>query len=72
MLMCLGIPGKVLEVRGNVALVDFGGVTREVDASLEEVAPGDYVLVHVGMIIAKIDEKEAMEISKLLNEILSY
>jgi hydrogenase expression/formation protein HypC len=72
MLMCLGIPGKVLEVRGNVALVDFGGVTREVDASLEEVAPGDYVLVHVGMIIAKIDEKEAMEISKLLSEILSY
>jgi hydrogenase expression/formation protein HypC len=72
MLMCLGIPGKVLEVRGNIALVDFGGVTREVDASLEEVAPGDYVLVHVGMIIAKIDEKEAMEISKLLSEILSY
>jgi len=72
MLMCLGIPGRVLEVRGNVALVDFGGVTREVDASLEEVAPGDYVLVHVGMIIAKIDEKEAMEISKLLSEILSY
>jgi|YelNatPaOPRAMG01_1025707.scaffolds.fasta_scaffold00777_36 hydrogenase expression/formation protein HypC len=70
--MCLGIPGRVLEVRGNVALVDFGGVTREVDASLEEVAPGDYVLVHVGMIIAKIDEKEAMEISKLLSEILSY
>jgi hydrogenase expression/formation protein HypC len=72
MIMCLGIPGKVLEVRGNIALVDFGGVTREVDASLEEVAPGDYVLVHVGMIIAKIDEKEAMEISKLLSEILSY
>ncbi|MCC6029742.1 MAG: HypC/HybG/HupF family hydrogenase formation chaperone [Candidatus Korarchaeum sp.] len=70
--MCLGIPGRVLEVRGNVALVDFGGVTREVDASLEEVAPGDYVLVHVGMIIAKIDEEEAMEISKLLSEILNY
>jgi len=70
--MCLGIPGKVLEVRGNIAVVDFGGVTREVDASLEDVAPGDYVLVHVGMIIAKIDEEEAMEISKLLSEILSY
>lgn len=67
--MCLGIPGRVLEVRGRRALVDFGGIVREVDASLEEVAPDDYVLVHVGVVIAKIDEKEAMEIMNLLREI---
>jgi len=70
--LCLGIPGRVLEVREGRALVDFGGVVREVDASLEEVSPGDYVLVHVGMIIAKIDEEEASEIMALLREIESY
>lgn len=70
--MCLGIPGKVVEVRGSKALVDFGGVLREVDAILEQVAPGDYVLVHVGMIIAKIDEGEASEIMDLLREIAEH
>ncbi len=68
--MCLGIPGRVVEVRGNRALVDFGGVTREVDASLEEVSPGDYVLVHVGIVIARIDEREALEITNLLREMM--
>ncbi|MEM1520407.1 MAG: HypC/HybG/HupF family hydrogenase formation chaperone [Candidatus Korarchaeum sp.] len=70
--MCLGVPGKVLEVRGRRALVDFGGVTREVDASLEQVSPGDYVLVHVGIVIAKIDEREASEMMSLLREIMEY
>lgn len=70
--MCLGIPGRVIEVRGSRALVDFGGIVREVDATMEEVSSGDYVLVHVGIIIAKIDEKEAMEMMELLREIESY
>lgn len=70
--MCLGIPGRIVELRGNKALVDFGGVLKEVDASLEDVSLGDYVLVHVGMVIAKIDEREALEILELLREIESY
>lgn len=70
--MCLGIPGRVIEVKGSRALVDFGGIVREVDATIEEVSSGDYVLVHVGIVIAKIDEKEAMEIMELLREIESY
>ena len=67
--MCLGIPARVVEIRGTVALVDFGGVRREVDATLADVSPGDFVIVHAGMIISKIDEREAMETIKLLREI---
>ncbi|MEM4582045.1 MAG: HypC/HybG/HupF family hydrogenase formation chaperone, partial [Candidatus Korarchaeum sp.] len=52
MSVCLGIPGRIVELRGSKALVDFGGVLKEVDASLEDVSLGDYVLVHVGMVIA--------------------
>ncbi|MEM0192477.1 MAG: HypC/HybG/HupF family hydrogenase formation chaperone [Candidatus Korarchaeum sp.] len=70
--MCLGIPGRIVELKGSKALVDFGGVLKEVDASLEDVSLGDYVLVHVGMVIAKIDEREALEIMELLREIESY
>lgn len=68
--MCLGIPGKVVEVKGRVAVVDFGGVKREVDATLEDVEPGDYVIVHVGMIISKMDPKEAEETIRIWKEML--
>jgi hydrogenase expression/formation protein HypC len=54
--MCLGVPGRVLEVRGNLAQVDFFGVCREVRLELadEPVAPGDYILNHVGFAIRRI------------------
>ena len=62
--MCLGIPGKVIEVKGDIAVVDFGGVRREVDALLVNVKPGDYVIVHAGAIITKIDERLAKEMEE--------
>ena len=54
--MCLGVPGKVVSVEGQVALVDFFGVRREtrLDVIDEPVGPGDYVLNHVGFAIRKI------------------
>ncbi len=61
--MCLAIPGKVISVEegaGRMAKVQFGGITRT--ASLDfvpEASVGDYVLVHVGFAISKIDEEEA-------------
>ena len=71
--MCLGIPGKVLEsfdVNGlRMAKVQFGGIVR--DACLEytpEAAVGDYVIVHVGFAISKVDEEEAARTYKLLEE----
>ena len=54
--MCLGVPGKIVEVTEQVALVDFAGVRRKValDVVDEPVGPGDYVLVHVGFAIRRI------------------
>ena len=59
--MCLAFPAKVVEVYGNeTALVDFGGVRKLVSAALlEEVAVGDYVIVHVGFALSKLDIEEA-------------
>ncbi|MEM2912502.1 MAG: HypC/HybG/HupF family hydrogenase formation chaperone [Candidatus Bathyarchaeia archaeon] len=70
--MCLAVPAKIIAVNGNIAKVDFGGnVLREVNIMLvEEAKPGDYVLVHAGYAIQKVDEREAMETLRLWNEIL--
>ena len=68
--MCLGVPGKVISHIGDFAEVDFGGVTREVSLLLcPEVQEGDYVLVHVGFAIQRLEEQEALETLKLLKEI---
>ena len=69
--MCLAIPAKVLEVNGNVAKVDFGqGVAREVNIMLVEAKVGDYVLVHAGYAIEKLDQKAAEESLNTWREIL--
>ena len=71
--MCLAIPGKVLETadRGwnRVARVQFGGVTREVYLDCgPEAGVGDYVLVHVGFAVSKVDEAEAKRTYELLEQ----
>jgi len=68
--MCLGIPGKVVEVACErevpVAIVDFGGIRRRVCIEqVPETKPGEYVLVHVGFALARIDEAEAARIFAL-------
>ena len=71
--MCLGVPGKVLAVDGLEATVDFFGVRRRVrlDVVDEPVAPGDYVLNHVGFAIRRIPEDEATETLALYAELLA-
>ena len=61
--MCLGVPGRVVQVEGQVATVDFWGVRREVrlDVVDEPVGPGDYVLNHVGYAIRRIPDSEIAE-----------
>ena len=61
--MCLGVPGKILEVMGMVALVDFAGVRRKVALDIvdEPVGPGDHVLVHVGFAIRRIAPEDLVE-----------
>ncbi|NLE37874.1 MAG: HypC/HybG/HupF family hydrogenase formation chaperone [Pirellulaceae bacterium] len=71
--MCLGVPGRVLEIYEKDGLatgkVDFGGVAKEVClAYTPEVRVDDYVLVHVGFAINAIDEAEANEVFALLRE----
>ncbi len=72
--MCLAVPGKVVEITGEGELrmgkVDFSGVQRQAClAYVPEVALGDYVLVHVGFAISRIDEQQARETLAALAEI---
>jgi len=71
--MCLAVPGKIIEeqnVRNNrLGLVQFGGTKRPVFLDLvPEAKPGDYVLVHVGFAISKVDEDEAKRTYELLEK----
>ncbi len=66
--MCLGIPVKIVEKKGNTGIGEIGGVKREVDLRfLENVEIGDFVILHAGFAIQKLDEKEAEETLSLLN-----
>jgi hydrogenase expression/formation protein HypC len=72
--MCLGIPGKIVELFEQNDLpmgkVEFGGIVKEVClAYTPEAQVGDYVLVHVGFAISRIDEAEAQETLELLHEL---
>ncbi|MHA1582758.1 MAG: HypC/HybG/HupF family hydrogenase formation chaperone [Candidatus Baldrarchaeia archaeon] len=68
--MCLAVPAKVLEIKGDKGVVDFGGIRREVSLSLiDNIKVGDYVLIHVGFAIQKLERKEAEEILKLWQEV---
>lgn len=67
--MCLAVPGKVVEIKGQIARVDYGGIVREANISLVDAQIGDYVLVHAGFAIQKLDEKSAKETLALWYEI---
>lgn len=73
--MCLSIPSKVVKVdkEKNTAIVDTMGVQREAGLDLmddESVSVGDYVLIHIGFIMNKIDEEDALESLKVYKEIV--
>ena len=70
--MCLGVPGKVIEVDGLVATVDFWGVRRSIhlDVVDQPVSPGDYVLNHVGFAIRRIPAEEIGATLDLYEELL--
>jgi hydrogenase expression/formation protein HypC len=79
--MCLGIPGQIVEITDTInklALVNVGGVKRQVNLAciVDEEHPiescvGDWVLVHVGFALNRIDEEEAAETLKMLQEIVA-
>ncbi len=74
--MCLAVPGKIISTNGDdepltrTGRVSFGGVVKEVNlAYVPEARVGDYVIVHVGFAISRVDEAEAKQVFKYLQEI---
>jgi len=72
--MCLAIPSKVVTLKDQMATVDVAGIRREVSLLLlpEEAVVGDYVLVHAGFAIQKVDPEAAEEALKLIAEIAEW
>ena len=67
--MCLAVPAEVIEISGEDALVDLGGIRKRVSLMLvDDVAVGDYVIVHVGFALTRLDRDEAQESLALLRE----
>ena len=76
--MCLAIPGKIVEIvdeENSIAKVEVGGVRRNVNVGMldeGDALVGNYVLIHVGFAMTRIDEHEAQETLRILNEIGQY
>lgn len=72
--MCLGIPGQIIEIVdevNHIAKVEVSGVRRNINVALlidEGIGPGDWVLIHVGFAMSKIDEMEAQETLRVLRQ----
>ena len=70
--MCLAVPCKIVSIEGDIATIEVAGVQREASLSLiNDPTIGDYVIVHAGYAIHKIDETTAMESLKALNEVFA-
>jgi hydrogenase expression/formation protein HypC len=70
--MCLAIPAKIIAIEDTIATIDVDGTERQVSLLLlEDAAVGEYVVVHAGFAIQKIDEEAAMESLKVLREMAS-
>jgi hydrogenase expression/formation protein HypC len=76
--MCLAIPGKIVEIvdpQNRIAKVEVGGVKRNINIGMlaeDETHVGDYVLIHVGFAMSKVDEHEAEETLRVLKELGEY
>lgn len=70
--MCLAIPSKIIKIEDSVGIIDVDGVTREASLLLlDDVKVGDYVIVHAGFAINKIDEKAALETLEDMRKIVN-
>lgn len=68
--MCVGLPAKVVNIRDGMAIVDASGARREVSAELlDNLDPGDYVMVHAGIAIAKITNDEQDETEDIIENL---
>lgn len=68
--MCLAIPSKIVAIEGDTAVIDVDGVRRKAGLMLlEDVCVGDYVIVHAGYAISRLDEDAALESLELMNQV---
>ena len=69
--MCVGLSAKVVRVAEGTALIDASGAQREISAGvLDDLEPGDFVMVHAGVAIAKITEDDAAEADEVMEDLL--
>lgn len=69
--MCVGLSARVVNVKDGTALIDASGAKREISSGiLDDLEPGDYVMVHAGVAIAKITDNDEDETSKVLEDLL--
>ena len=66
--MCLAIPGKIIETKGDTAKVDYNGIKKQINISLVDVKVGDYIIANAGFAIQKIEKKEAEKSLKLFKK----
>ena len=67
--MCVAAPGRVLDIKNNIATIEYSGNTVNANAGLVKIKPGDYVLVHAGLVIQRVDEEEAKNMTELFNSL---
>ena len=68
--MCVGLSAKVVKIIDGVAIIDAGGAKREISSQLiEDLEPGDYVMVHAGVAIAKITDEDDSETDQVLEDL---
>jgi hydrogenase expression/formation protein HypC len=71
--MCLGVPVKIVQIKGNEGVAEFKGVKKKINLELlENVKKGDYVILHAGFAIQKMEPKEALETLKLFEELSEF
>lgn len=71
--MCISVPMKVLKINGQRGIADIGGMSQQIDLRfLSHVEVGDYVIVHAGFALQRLDQNEAEETLSLLREVLAH
>ncbi len=71
--MCISVPMKVIEINGQRGIADIGGMSQQIDLRfLSDVEVGDYVIVHAGFALQRLDQNEAEETLSLLREVLAH
>jgi len=71
--MCLAVPMQILSIQNDKGIVEISGIKREIGLQMiADVSPGDYIIVHAGFAIQKLDEKEAIETLALFKEMEGF